>query len=227
MTQRKKKSGDSATPVKPPSSPRALDIKIGNGKTEAEVLGQMVVDPSINAATTIQTYQDNVLGPDVSMMSTIGEIRSITERIKGGDLSDLEGMLVSQAISLQTMFTSLSRRAQIQGQQRNLEAFLGLAFKAQAQSRSTIQALIDLKFPRQVAFVKQTNIAGGHQQVNNGMPAPAQEIETPQSKILEPSNGEWMDARAPGAAGRIDPHVEALGQGNRTQKPARKSRRVA
>lgn len=227
MTQRKNKTGNSAMLAKPPTSPRALDIKVGNGKTEADVLGEMVVDPSINAASTIQAYQGAFLGTDLSMMSTIGEIRGITERIKGGDLSDLEGMLVSQALSLQTMFTSLSRRAQEQSQQRHFEGCLGLALKAQAQSRSTIQALIELKFPRQVAFVKQTNIANGHQQVNNGVPAPAQEIETPQSKILEPSNGEWMDTRAPCAAGRIDPHVETVGQGHRAENPARKGRRVA
>ena len=39
--------------------------------------------------------------------------------------------------------------------------------KAQAQSRATISALVDLKYPRQATFVKQANIAHGPQQVNN------------------------------------------------------------
>lgn len=59
---------------------------------------------------------------------------------------------------------------QEQQYQRNLEAFLGLALKAQAQSRATILTLVDLKYPRQVAFVKQANIANGAQQMNNGAP---------------------------------------------------------
>lgn len=37
--------------------------------------------------------------------------------------------------------------AWLQTSQRNLEAFLGLAMKAQAQSRATIATLVDLKFP--------------------------------------------------------------------------------
>ena len=47
------------------------------------------------------------------------------------------------------------------------EAFMGLAFKAQAQSRATISALVELKYPRQATFVKQANIAHEPQQVIN------------------------------------------------------------
>jgi hypothetical protein len=45
-------------------------------------------------------------------------------------------MLVSQATALQTIFTSLARRAAVQEQLRHYEAFLGLALKAQAQKPS-------------------------------------------------------------------------------------------
>ena len=63
-------------------------------------------------------------------------------------------MLISQATALQTIFTSLARRAQMQEYQKNLESFLELALEAQAQSRATISALVDLKYPRQATFVK-------------------------------------------------------------------------
>ena len=46
---------------------------------------------------------------------------------------------------------------------------MNLALKAQAQSRATIQALVELKYPRQVIVTQQANIANGHQQVNNGV----------------------------------------------------------
>jgi hypothetical protein len=36
------------------------------------------------------------------------------------------------------------------------------------RSPATIETLAELKNPRQVAFVNQANLAGGHQQVNNG-----------------------------------------------------------
>lgn len=129
---------------------------------------RMAVRPSINGAAVIQAYQANVMGKDADMNVLIDQLRETCTEVKGGDLHTLEAMLVSQATALQTIFTSLARRAQEQEYQKNLEAFLALALKAQAQSRATISALVDLKYPRQATFVKQANIANGPQQVNNG-----------------------------------------------------------
>ena len=137
--------------------------------------------------------------------------------------------MVSQATALQTVFTSLVCRAQVQTQQRHLEAFMGLAFKAQAQSRATISALVELKYPRQATFVKQANIAHGPQQVNNtgtqnsgtqqstqnsnqgNKHAHADKTETEQNKLLEADHGNYMDTRAQGAASRINPHMATVG----------------
>lgn len=133
-----------------------------------EVRGaQMALQPSINAAAVIQSYTGAMFGkePDINML--IDGLRDSFKSVKDGDLSSLEAMLVGQATALQSLFTSLARRAQAQQSQRHLEAFLSLALKAQAQSRATIQAVVDLKYPRQVAFVKQANISQGPQQVNN------------------------------------------------------------
>ena len=134
---------------------------------------RMAVTPSFNGAAVIQAYQGSIMGEDVDLKELIGQLRATSTEVKGGDLHSLEAMLVSQATALQTIFTSLARRAQDQTSQRNLEAFLGLAMKAQSQSRATISALVDLKYPRQATFVKQANIANGPQQVNNGAVAGA------------------------------------------------------
>jgi hypothetical protein len=164
-------------------------------------------------------------------MSMIDAIQSTTQRIKGGDLSDLEAMLVSQATTLQTIFTSLARRAHAQTHQRHLEAFLGLALKAQAQSRSTISALVDLKYPRQVAFVKQANITTGSQQINNSVQngpersAHAHEGEkqiTPNELLEDARNARtYLDTRTTPAPTRGDPAVETLEQVHRAKKPRR------
>ena len=134
---------------------------------------RMAVTPSFNGAAVIQAYQGSIMGEDVDLKELIGQLRATSTEVKGGDLHSMKAMLVSQATALQTIFTSLSRRAQDQTSQRNLEAFLGLAMKAQSQSRATISALVDLKYPRQATFVKQANIANGPQQVNNGAAAGA------------------------------------------------------
>ena len=55
-------------------------------------------------------------------------------------------------------------------------------YKRQAQCRATLEALAEIKNPRPVAFVKQANISGGHQQVNNGM-QPAQQAGSAQEGV--------------------------------------------
>ena len=112
--------------------------------------------------------------------------------------------------------------------QKNLESFLGLALKAQAQSRATIQAVVELKYPRQVSFVKQANISHGPQQVNNAPGiesstrtiAHTEENQTQQSKLLEDDThgGTYLDTRATTAAGRSNPALEAVGAIHRTKK---------
>ena len=197
---------------------------------------RMAVTPSINGASVIHAYQANVMGKDVDMNVLAAQLRETFTEVKGGDLHTLEAMLISQATALQTIFTSLARRAQIQEYQKNLEAFLGLALKAQAQSRATISALVDLKYPRQATFVKQANIANGPQQVNNGAaaganPYPEQSVQArthaetsalEQNKLLEAEHGQpggRMDARAAQTAERSYQAVEAVATVNRAKKP--------
>lgn len=140
-------------------------------------------------------------------------------------------MLIGQATALQTIFASLAKRAVNQEYQKHYEAFLGLALKAQAQSRATISALVDLKYPRQATFVKQANIAHGPQQVNNGgadpahfAPAPThgKETESEQNKLLEADHGQprqRMDTRAAQEAERSYQAVETVEQVHRAKKP--------
>ena len=82
--------------------------------------------------------------------------------------------------------------------------YMTLALKAQAQSRATISALVDLKYPKQAAtFVKQANMTTGPQQVNNGAfpdkyaqaHASAGDFETAPNKLLEESKDEVATCR--------------------------------
>jgi hypothetical protein len=195
---------------------------------------RMAVKPSMNGAAVIQAYQGNIMGKDADMNVLIDQLRDTFTEVNSGDLHTLEAMLISQATALQTIFTSLARRAQEQEYQKNLEAFLGLALKAQAQSRATISALVDLKYPRQATFVKQANIANGPQQVNNGgaaggnpdqyaqARAHAEKFAPEQNKLLEVDHGQpggRMDTRAAQTAGRADTAVETVGAVHRTKKP--------
>lgn len=191
-------------------------------KTTADK-ARLAVLPSVNAAAVIQAYQTNVAGKDADINVMIDRLRETFKEVKGGDLHTLEAMLISQATALQTIFTSLARRASTQDRLPQYQTFLGLALKAQAQSRATISALVDLKYPRQATFVKQANIAHGPQQVNNGEAAgtyPDQyaqarahgkESEPEQNKLLKADHGNFLDTRAQGAPSRANQAVEAVG----------------
>ncbi|MFY8040572.1 MAG: hypothetical protein ACOVN4_13040 [Bosea sp. (in: a-proteobacteria)] len=81
--------------------------------------------------------------------------------------------------------------------------------------RLTVEALAEIKNPRPVAFVKQANV-GTNVQVNNGPIGPyagarvrENDADAP-SGLLEASDGDRLDTRAQGAAGRGDPALEAV-----------------
>jgi hypothetical protein len=191
----------------------------------ADRKAKAALSASVNNASVIVMYQENIMGKDLDINALIEGLQDNCKDVHAGDLKSVETMLVTQAKALQTIFTSLARKAHGQTYQKHYEAFLGLALKAQAQSRATITALVDLKYPRQATYVKQANIAHGAQQVNNGTapqqicdqyahtPAPAKEIENPQNKLLEASNGQQsyrMDTGAPQKAKRSHQTVEAV-----------------
>ena len=149
----------------------------------------------------------NPILPEAKIANVASALKDKIETVQAGDMTSIEAMLIGQAHALQTMFVSLGRQAASKTQLVQYTAFMNLALKAQSQSRATIQALVELKYPKQTNFVKQANIATGHQQINNGQAsngtstcgpahAPAKEINNPHNKLLEVNNGrKTMDGR--------------------------------
>ncbi len=162
-----KKSSKAKTPAPAPAG-NPLPIAARQGESTERAKANAALRPSINAAMAMDAFQGNLLGRDTSLAGLVDGLRDTFKEVKGGDLSTLEAMLIGQATALQTIFTSLARRAVIQERLPQYQTYLGLALKAQAQSRATISALVELKYPKQATFVKQANIAHGPQQVNNG-----------------------------------------------------------
>lgn len=125
---------------------------------------------------------------------------------------------MAQATTLDVIFNQLARRAaaSLDGQYlRACDAYLRLAFKAQSQSRATLETLAFIKNPRSVAFVRQANIANGPQQVNNGTPPPstrARENENPPIELMEQQHGERMDSGTARAAIGPDKEMAPMGK---------------
>ena len=129
---------------------------------------ELVLSPTIQSAVSIQAW-GKFLG-EIDLAELIKEQREQFKKVQAGDMQPVEAMLYGQAKTLETIFTSLARKAVAQEYLKQFQVNLTLALKAQAQCRATLEALAEIKNPRPVAFVKQANISGGHQQVNNGAP---------------------------------------------------------
>jgi hypothetical protein len=192
--------------------------------------GQLALSSELLAAAVIQGYQKNVMGGDVDLEALVKGIMATCTQVNGGNLQTMEAMLISQATALQTIFTDLARKAQAQTYQKQFEVYLGLALKAQAQSRATISALVDLKYPRQATFVKQANIAHGPQQVNNvDLPSDAvasrgKKQKTEQNKLLEDEDGKLSIGMVTGKTATPesgDQRMEALEPIHRAKKRSR------
>ena len=79
--------------------------------TIRENRARIALSASTNAAVVIHSYQGNIAGKDTDMQFLLDGLHDTFSEVKAGDLSGLEAMLISQATALQTIFTSLARRA--------------------------------------------------------------------------------------------------------------------
>jgi len=214
-----KQPGKQAAP--PPKDPQTLALDGKQGDTMPVTKAKAATKASINAVLVVNAFQGNIMGKDVDIGELMTEMQTKFKEVNDGDLSTLEAMLVGQATALQTMFTSLTMKAANQEYLKNYQSFMVLALKAQAQSRATISALVDLKYPKQAAtFVKQANISNGHQQVNNGANpersqaqahASAGDFQTAPNKLLEANHGQRLDIGAQAKTGRANQRVATVG----------------
>jgi hypothetical protein len=182
------------------------------GQTLEQLATEYVLDAKTLGALVVDGNADSV-SKQVEMEFARAVIGQGVEEIRRGDLSKLEEMLYAQAVALNMMFTSLSRRATQQTNVDIKQTLTNLCLKSQNQSRNTIQTLINLKQPNKTAFIKQqTNVANGHQQINNGAvhSSPEKLVNMP-NELLEEHHGKRLDTGTQAKAGAINTGLEAVG----------------
>ena len=186
----KRRTGQRSAGVVPAPNSRTLQVHVKPGETQdravAGILGRGLVT---NASTAIRFLHSE--HKDLSLMDMAREMRDQGEAVNRGDFAVSEQMLNAQAVALNTIFGELARRAALNmGEHLSAtEAYMRLAFKAQAQCRATIETLAEMKNPP-VVFARQANISNGPQQVNNGgEPQTANGAATPE---------QYAHTRAPG-----------------------------
>ena len=179
-------------------------------ESDARAMARTVMRPTVNNAATIRRIAERDYG-EVSMRGLVEELAGQCAAVSRGDMERPEALLTAQAHTLDSLFNQLTRLAYHNwGNFNATERLLRLAFKAQSQSRATVEALGNLRNPPMV-IARQANIAHGHQQVNNGDPTRTRETQTEQSKLLEQTHGERMDTGAAGQASGADSHLETVG----------------
>jgi hypothetical protein len=184
------------------------EIRKEKDQTKEQALAEYKSKSKFLSTAVIESFGVG-LGDDFSFQSTMQTLEKTIQQIQSGDLSKIEEMYISQAVALEGMFTSLARRAKNQEKLLQYETHMRFALKAQNQCRATLQALVQLKQPSQTTFVKQANIAQGHQQVNNL----AEKNITPQNELLK-GNYAQLDTGTTTTPTGIDTTLEALGKIN-------------
>lgn len=138
-------------------------------ETGAKAVARKVLDPGFRHAVTAASFGDKVLGSSIEhpgLMDYIDHVLKLGDNAEAGDLALASRLLASQAITLDAMFTEFARRAAINmGEYLDAsEKFGRLAFKAQSNCRTTLEALAKLHQPREQT-VRHVHVNEGGQAV--------------------------------------------------------------
>lgn len=169
MTE-KKTTAKKAPATRPPAKtdPDGYQIKANEwGFTKGDTDSQMMAALSTRSALSATTYKAYAGGGEALQVTDLmGELRKAGDEVVNGNMSRIENMLAHQALTLDAIFNSMAQRSHRQESFKGIEVLMRLALKAQAQARSTAEALALLKNP--MPYIRQANMTTGPQQINNG-----------------------------------------------------------
>ena len=195
-------------------NPNAFEV-VEDGSTTSQALAKLATT-SVLSAVTLKRYSG--AGDALEVPDLVIEMRKAGDEVVDGNMGRVERMLANQLMTLDVIFNNMAQRSYKQDTFKGIEVLMRLALKAQAQSRATAEALAVIKNP--MPYIRQANIAHGHQQVNNGsVPgqlarahAHAGNSSIEPNKLLEADHGQRLDFGAQAAPGRVDQAVAAMGQ---------------
>ena len=211
-------SSPKTAPVTPPAKrdPNAFEV-VASKDTTSQALAKLATT-SVLSAVTLKRYSG--AGDALEVPDLVTEMRKAGDEIVEGNMGRVERMLANQAMTLDAIFNDMAQRSGRQDSFKGIEVLMRLALKAQAQARSTAEALALLKNP--MPFIKQANLTTGPQQVNNTYAggtlersaraqAGAGNSQSEPNKLLEADHGQRLDIGAQAAAGRANQKLETVG----------------
>lgn len=215
-------AGKTKKPATGPSASKAniLTMRQEKGKSSERMMAELALASPAASFYTARTFAKGRFG-ELGITESVAVMAEQLNKVRSGDLSGGEGMLMAQAVALDSIFNELARRAALNmgEHMQAMETYIRLALKAQSQCRTTLEALATIKNPP-VVFAKQANIANGPQQVNNGVsasppPAHAREEKPIQSNELLTEGGEHgptLDTRGTATAGGANQELATVGE---------------
>lgn len=181
-----KKTPKATSPAK--SDPNAFKV-VESKDTRSQTLAKMVTG-GVLSATTLKQYSG--AGDDLEVSDLVTEMKKAGDEAVAGDMKRVERMLANQMLTLDMLFNNLAQRSGRQDAFKGIEVLMRLALKAQAQARATAETLSVIKNP--MPYIRQANIANGHQQINNGQSATgAGSFQSGQSKLLDAQEADTLD----------------------------------
>jgi hypothetical protein len=197
-------------------SPRAdglVNAETANIQQRANAAFRSLLNCSLVTSKYCNTFGDQ----DLNALEH--ELAGRTDRLLNGDMRYVEAMLFAQAHALQSVFVNLALKATDEEcPPKRQSEYMSLALRAQAGSRATLQALVDVKTPRVQTFVGQQNVAY-QQQVNNG-PAPNTRTGNDaitSNELLSEANHAAMDRDRTEAPGCVNSELAAVEAINRCE----------
>ena len=185
---------------------------------QARQYAATVTSPELAAYRVINGAETKSgIGENIDVPSLMADLRAQGRAVNGGEMRQVEAMLINQATALQSLFARLAERGMGCDQVPGFEANMRMALRAQSQCRATLETLAAIKNPP-VVFAKQANIANGHQQINNGVAAHrTQEKEFEPNKLLEAQDGNYLDTGTAGATIGGNQEMETVGAIDRAE----------
>ena len=190
-----------------------LQVDQNPGESPEAIFAQTMLRPTVLASASIkQLSGERIRG--VNLQNLSDELSNQVAAVNEGDMDRGVAMLVAQSHTLDAIFHATIQRAILNmGHYPDVVAqYMKLALKAQSQCRATWEAVSAIKHPPMMGYVKQANIAQGHQQVNNI----GEKVDNAPTELLDEQNGERLDSGTTGATSGVDKALETVDALNRT-----------
>ena len=152
-----------------PAESKAVTILANEGETEAQTMGRALIEPYFRHGAVTHAVLGKMLGtvPGNAQLDDFGRAIQAKAKATGeGNMTLPSEILTAQALTLDSLFTELARRAtnNMGDYAQTAERYARLAFKAQSNCRATLEALAKLHQPREQT-VKHVHVNEGGQAV--------------------------------------------------------------